>query len=249
MRQLISRLLPIPLKNKILQSDCLINKDARRLAKSSKRLDLCAAQFANVLHLSEISSIEGKVCLEIGGGWVLTHAVVCYLLGAKKVIVTDVMPYARPETLSCAIKNSIDSIPRDMLAPFSGHSLIRERYNKLLSISVYNFDALSELGIEYRSPIDFAVDKIDTPIDFIYSFSVLEHVPKDDIKGLLNNLIDSLSANGVMIHSIHLEDHRSIGEYPFEFLSRPANEYTRKEQTQRGNRIRFSEWNTIFASL
>ena len=88
MQGIISHILPNALKRKIRQSqsDNETHKSAIRLASSSKRIDICAAQFAHNFHLSKHPSIEGKICLEIGAGWVLSHAVVCYLLGAKRVI-------------------------------------------------------------------------------------------------------------------------------------------------------------------
>ncbi|MBE8233073.1 MAG: hypothetical protein HAW67_05000, partial [Endozoicomonadaceae bacterium] len=158
MKKIIAKVLPSTLKKKLRQSNYYTHKTAIHLASTSKRIDICAAQFANIFHLSKHASIEGKTCLEIGSGWVLTHALVCYLLGAKKVIATDIAPFAQPDTLFFALKNTIASIPRDILSPFSNHADIRERFNKLLSISHFNFETLEELGIEYRSPVDFAVE-------------------------------------------------------------------------------------------
>jgi cyclopropane fatty-acyl-phospholipid synthase-like methyltransferase len=219
------------------------------LASSSKRIDICSAQFAHIFHLSKHPSIEGKTCLEIGAGWVLTHALVCYLLGAKKIIATDIVPYAFPDVIPLALKDSIASIPRDILAPFSDHSHIRERFNRLLSISKFSFDTLKEFGIEYQSPIDFSTEKVSLSFDFIYSNSVLEHIYIDDIPVLLNNLIEILNKGGAMIHCIHLEDHKDTNRDPFDFLTIPGDQYTRKLQSERGNRIRCSEWRRIFGGL
>ena len=249
MRRLISKLLPDGLKRRIRQSNYCTQRSAIRLASSSKRIDICSAQFAQIFHLSNHPSIEGKTCLEIGAGWVLTHALVCYLLGAKRVIATDVVPCARPEAITSALRKAIHSIPRDILAPFSDHSRIRERYDRLLSISKLSFDTLKELGIEYQSPVDFAAEKINTSVDFIYSYSVLEHVPNDDVSALLNNLVESLNQSGTMIHCIHLEDHKDIKRNPFDFMKIAENQYTREIQSERGNRIRCSEWKRIFDGL
>lgn len=249
MQRIISKLLPNTLKQKVRQSNYYTHRTAVRLASSSKRIDICTAQFAHIFHLSTLSSIEGKTCLEIGAGWVLSHALVCYLLGAKRVIATDIVPCAWPDTLSFALRNAIASIPRDILAPFSDHSRIRERFNRLLSISQFSFDTLKEFGIEYQSPVDFAAEKVNTPVDFIYSNSVLEHVPNDDVPALLNNLVESLNQGGTMIHCIHLEDHKNINRYPFDFLNITEKQYTRKLQSERGNRIRCSEWRRIFGDI
>ena len=52
-----------------------------------------------------------------------------------------------------------------------------------------------------------------------------------------------------MIHCIHLEDHKDINRYPFDFLNIAENQYTRKLQSERGNRIKCSEWRRIFGDL
>lgn len=249
MKSLVSKLLSNKVKQRIRESTVWKQMKARRLASNAKRIDLCAAQFAHVLHLSKFESLEGKVCLEIGSGWVLTHALVCYLLGAKKVVATDIEPNARPDNLSIALRQSIDSIPRDFLSPFSNYPLVRERYNRLRSIKHFNFDILKSLGVEYLSPVDLAVERIRFPVDFIFSFSVLEHVPADSVSKLIQNLGVTLSQGGAMIHCIHLEDHGDMNKNPFGFLNIPESRYTHLIQSIRGNRIRCSEWMRLFANL
>src|SRR5262245_24676689 len=153
------------------------NVKARHLATSSKRLDLCAAQFAQLLHLAGRGGFEGKVCLEIGSGWVLSHAMVCHLLGAKRVIATDIYPMAHQTRLYESAHQSIAYFLRDILAPFSDHERLRERVDRLLSIKHFSTKALNELGIYYQAPFDFAKSKYDQPVDFIWSLSVLSHLP------------------------------------------------------------------------
>jgi hypothetical protein len=167
----------------------------------------------------------------------------------KKVIATDVVPIAQPDTLLLTLRDAIASIPRDVLAPFADHARIRERYNNLLSYSEFSFDTLKELGIEYQSPVDLSTEKIKTPVDFIYSNSVLEHVPVSDVPALLNNLVDSLNVGGTMIHCVHLEDHMDIAGDPFNFLRIPENQFIPVLQSNRGNRIRCNQWQKIFDDL
>ena len=57
---------------------------ARELARTSKRIDICAAQLAHVLHIADRPTLVNKTCLEIGAGWVLSHSIVMHLLGAKR---------------------------------------------------------------------------------------------------------------------------------------------------------------------
>ena len=92
------RLLPGELKRRIARSKLVGQIVARDLARTSKRLDLCSAQAALVLHLSNLG-IKGKICLELGSGRVLSHACVLHLLRATKVIATDVAGNWSPPAL------------------------------------------------------------------------------------------------------------------------------------------------------
>jgi hypothetical protein len=245
MKQLISEFLPVRVKDGIQHSSYYKLWLARRMAATSKRIDICSAQIAHLLHLSSHRPITDLVCLEVGSGWVLSHALVFHLLGAKRVIATDVLPHAQPSVLKAAFRNAVTSLPRDILAPFAEHSLIRKRMDHLLSLPEFSFESLKSLGVEYISPVDFAERKLELKVDLIFSASVLEHVPCDDVSPLLGNLAEMLSPGGTMLHAIHLEDHRDFGQ-PFVFLSLPGHSYSRRLQSSRGNRIRFSEWSRLF---
>jgi len=242
MRELLKRLLPVGLRRRLRGASLYETLSARKLARTSKRLDLCAAQFAHLLHLADHAPLEGKTCLEVGAGWVLTHALVCHLLGARKVIATDLLPHARPETLVLAIRQSIGSVVRDLLAPFSDHAQIRQRLSRLQSRRRLTLGNLRELGIEYLSPVDLTVEPLAIEADFIYSLSVLEHVPRGDVPALLANLGKMLAVGGTMVHVIHLEDHQDLAGAPFAFLDIPGSRYGPADEAERGNRIRASEW-------
>jgi SAM-dependent methyltransferase len=224
-------------------------RHAARLARTTKRLDQCAAQLAHVLHLSGGVRLEGASCLELGAGWVLTHALVCYLLGAKRVVAVDVEAAVRFESLRDAVMGAPPAIVRDLLAPFSDHGDVRARLERLRAIKRFDQASLAQLGIAYRAPIDLARDTLPETFDVIYSLSVLEHVPVDDVGALLANLTRQLVPGGTMLHMIHLEDHRDIASEPFAFLRARAQAFSRVEQTERGNRMRASAWLDAFARV
>ncbi|HHS13418.1 MAG TPA: hypothetical protein ENN03_06575 [bacterium] len=249
MRSIVSRVIPKSVKQKIRQSSFLERRYGRKFARTSKRIDICAAQFAHFFHLGGLGSIEGKTCLEIGSGWVLSHALVCYLMGAKRVVATDILPHAQPKLIRDSIQNAVIYIPREILAPFGDHSRLRHRTNIIQEIKNFSFEELEKLGIEYQSPVDFSCQKLDIKADLIFSFSVLEHVAREDIQNLLINAADILSDEGSMIHEIHLEDHLNFHQDPFAFFTLPASSYGREKQGSRGNRIRYSEWLRIFQSI
>jgi hypothetical protein len=247
MKRLLSNVLPEVVKARL--RPYLDGWKARRLASTSKRLDICAAQLAHVLHLAGRPALTDKTCLEIGAGWVLSHAIVCHLLGAKRVLAADIQPLAHPGCLSIAVRRSISYILQDTLSPFEDYSLLRERVERLLSIKRFDFKVLKQLGIEYVSPVDLARDRLGIEVDFIYSNSVLEHVPQRDVPGLLTNLVGDLSPEGTMIHCIHLEDHHDFTKRPFHFLTVSADAYPRWCETNTGNRMRASSWEKVFSQM
>lgn len=239
-------MVPVSMKRLVVKSKIYNKLKAATLAKSSKRLDLCAAELARIFHLAGLPSVKSKVCLEVGSGWVLSHALVLHLLGASRVITSDIQPLAQVTSLSYAIRQAVPAIVRDILSPFGEHNEIRYRLNNLLSINKFSYDVLNGLGIEYIAPIDLARNRLHIPLDFIYSLSVLEYVTAGDIPALLENLGKDLQAGGVMIHCIHLEDDNDILNSPFDFYSESELSYARRTVSRPLNRIRCSQWREIF---
>ncbi|MEH2181665.1 hypothetical protein [Nostoc sp.] len=225
---------------------------SRKLALTGKRLDICANEVA--IYLLQCGKkkyvLRDKVCLEIGSGWLLTHSLVFYLLGAKKVYATDVCPLLQPENIFKAVCNSVDWSILDSLSTFEERDIIHLRLKKLLSLKSLSVEVLQDLGIEYIAPINLSEQVLNyDKIDFIFSKSVLEHVPVDDVVPLLENLVSSLSEDGFMFHLIDLLDHRDRKKRPFEFFIYQQEAYSRELQSRWGNRIRRSQWKQIFSSL
>ncbi len=236
------------IKNKLKHSAFYRNyqttKHANALSKSSKRLDCVAAQMTHLLSLSREVSLKDKVCLELGGGWVLSHAIVFFLLGAKKTIVTDIEAIAKPEFLSNSINNSSISLIRDILSPFEDHEVLRERLDTIRKIKRFNFNQLKDLGIEYRAPLDIVKQEVPGEFDFIFSNVVLEYLSEADLYILINKLSKALQEGGVMLHTVHLEDHNS--SCPFNYLKPDPLFYEAKKYFTHSNRIRFNTYDNIF---
>jgi hypothetical protein len=231
----------------------LFNKiHSRHLAITDKRLDICASEVAIYLLQSGKGKyvLRDKICLELGSGWLLTHSLVFYLLGAKKVYATDIYPLLQSENIIKAVSSAIDWSILDSLSSFEDREVIELRLRKLLSLKKFSIETLQQLGIEYISPIDLS-QKIPfaEKIDFIFSKSVLEHVPIEDIVPLLEKLVSSLSERGFMFHMIHLLDHKNLQSKPFDFFTYQKEAYSRDLQTRWGNRIRSSQWQQIFTNL
>lgn len=228
-------------------------RHARQLATRGKRLDVCAAEVAQYLLQAGRggTSLNGAVCLEVGSGWLLTHSLVFHLLGASKVYATDVEPLLQPASISQALAASVDWAIVDSLCPFDDRSAIEQRLERLLAVDRFSPEQLRELSIEYVAPIDLARDPLpgSEPLDLVFSKSVLEHVPVDDVEPLLRGLTGRLSPTGMMFHLIHLVDHRDLRHDPFAFLALDGRSYPPDLQTRWGNRIRASRWLDLFGGV
>jgi len=217
-------------------------KVAKQYAKMDKRLDVCAAQIAFMLHSTNKKlQIKNQVCMELGAGWLLTHSIIFYLLGAKKVIATDYTRLAEPRYIKEAINNSYISSIRDILSPFEDHEVLRQRLEYLASIKKWDFLTLKDqLNIDYIAPVDFTIQILD-PVDFIFSLSVMEHIPSNNLSVVVRNLAKMIKKGGQQFHFIHLEDHYEANN-PFIFLE--MEDYSEQMECERGNRIRASKyWN------
>ncbi|MBD2726012.1 hypothetical protein H6G96_06660 [Nostoc sp. FACHB-892] len=256
MKKLANSLLNESTKSIIRSSEIyqlLFNKiHSSKLAVAGKKLDICANEIA--IYLLQCGKgkyvLRDKICLEIGSGWLLTHSLVFYLLGAKKVYATDVYPLLQTENIFKAVCKSVHWSVLDSLSTFEDREIIRLRLEKLLSLKQLSVEALQDLGIEYIAPIDLSqIMPSSEKIDFIFSKSVLEHVPVDDVVPLLKNLVSSLSEDGFMFHLIHLLDHKNLNERPFDFFVYQQAAYSIELQSRWGNRIRRSQWAQIFSNL
>lgn len=222
---------------------------ANRMARTGKRLDLCSSQLAQLFHLAGPPYPQDKVCLEIGAGWVLSHSLAMHMMGALRVIATDLDAIARPRSLVAAARAAVPYMVRDTLAPFSTHQAVRTRLDKYLAAPAGDLAALERIGIVYRAPVDLARQRLGEPFDIVLSLSVLEHVIRQDVPALLANLWADLSPGGRMFHCIHLEDHLDLDGDPLAFLGSVPEAMAPNFQGTRGNRIRCGEWLKLFGDL
>lgn len=249
--QVAKRLAPQWLKDKLRSNSVLrsaVNRsEAQHFSVSSKRIDVCSAQICHAFMACGLNGLVGKRAIECGSGWVLSHSLVFHLMGAKEIVATDIEELACPEMLINAIRSSEASIPIDTLAQFDSYEAIYERYQKLVEIKSFNFKTLESLGIHYVAPHDFAIKHMVPPADFMFSNSVMEHVPVNVCQDVLTNMAASLAPNGTMIHRVHLEDHHDCASNPWGFFDQ--SNYDSELQTRWGNRIRPSQWREMLDTI
>lgn len=222
-------------------------RSALMLARSSKRLDLCAAQLAHMLHRAGID-VREKRCLEMGAGATLTHSIAMWLAGAKQVKATDIARMLHVSATHVAVQSANESVIREILSPFDDPERIRTKLSALQSAPRLGLEELRRLGIGYRAPFAPEV-ATEEKCDLVFSFSVLEHIAPARIQSVLQGFVDMVVSGGHLLHSIHLEDHLDIRDRPFRFLDAHEPFDEGNDSLARGNRVRASRWLREFASL
>ncbi|MCY3907456.1 MAG: class I SAM-dependent methyltransferase [Anaerolineaceae bacterium] len=161
--------------------------------------------------------VTGARVLEVGSGRSLAIPVLMWLLGAKRVLTVDLNRYLRPEILRADLAYLRANQPwlNEQLAPLAGESgPASERLDDLLALDLERpparllADFLQLCRIDYRAPADAsALDLADRSIDVHLSRHVLEHVPPDDLAGILREAARVLKPDGLCVHLIGLSDH------------------------------------------
>lgn len=222
---------------------------ARRLAETTKRLDLWAPHTARLLRAAGLTSLNGRDCLEYGSGHLLTEPLLYHLLGARRVVAADHFPILDQSVIGAVWEGVDDDALVDALEEFEPADAIRGRLRDVRALGRPRLADLAPLGISYVAPFDAARSALDgAGFDAILSCSVLEHVPADQALSILGGLAALLKPGGVMAHAIHLEDHRDFADAPFAFLA-AGTDWTPAHSDTRGNRLRASQWMGLARSV
>jgi SAM-dependent methyltransferase len=111
---------------------------------------------------------------------------------------------------------------------------------------------LSRSRIDYFAPADGRATGLEpNSIDLVYSNSVLEHVPREEINGLMEESFRVLRPGGIIMHNIGCNDHyaffdRSIS--PVNFLQFGEREWRLwNNPIQYQNRLRAPEFLDLVA--
>lgn len=186
--------------------------------------------------------------LEVGAGYVPSDVLCYYILGISEAVATDYNRIADFSMLKHALDMAEDSSILEAARPLDdGHC--EQRLETLRRCFDGTEESLRKLGITYVAPLDLSSSFTLKKFDFIHSVCVFEHIPLSAVPSILNNLTESLSKDGVMLHDIHLRDHRDIDENPFEFLTIDSDYVEDRDTDKRGNLIRFNEWVEIFGGV
>jgi hypothetical protein len=168
--------------------------------------------------------------LEIGAGCDLAAPLAFRMLGVARVVASDVQRLARIDLVHHAARHMAGKAGRD--AP--------------------PFDTWAELdafGITYRAP-DSVVDRYPDTFQCSCSNAVLEHVPSEQLSGLMRGLKAATRPGGLSIHLIDYSDHfaRSDGRLSrFNFLKFTDRQWKKYNSgLQHVNRLRHGDYLRFF---
>lgn len=173
--------------------------------------------------------------VEIGAGRDLAVAVGLRLLGVPRVTCVDVSRLARPELVSHAARHIAGrlGLPRPRIADWADV----ERFG----ISYIAPSSLQDAGLAPAS------------VDCFYSVDTLEHIPREELREVLEAAKRLLKPAGLSVHAIDYSDHYARGHdglSRFNFLTFPDRAWAPfNSRFHFVNRMRHSEYLDVFSQL
>jgi hypothetical protein len=175
---------------------------------------------------------DGANLIEIGTGWYPTLPICFSLVGARRVLTYDISRHMNTGLtfrMIAALEPHLDSIAE---AGGACREDIRARHHEFLQAKDLNA-LLERARVEYCAPADTrATGSPAGSADLVYSNSVLEHVPKQIIRSLMDEIMRMLRPGGLTLHNVGCNDHYAFVDRRISFVN-----YLRYSEA------RWSRWN------
>ena len=190
--------------------------------------DYALGVFEHHLVQSGLTSLQDKVCLELGPGDALTSALIAHAHGARQCYLVDAGAFASTDIGTYRVQS-------EQLRASGMHAAdLADCHSVEAFLSATNSTYLTG-GLESLRQLP------DASIDFIWSHAVLEHVRLHEFDATLAELGRILKPDGVCSHRIDLQDHLAASLHNLRF----RRETWEKEWMARSgfytNRVRFSD--------
>jgi len=197
-----------------------------------------------------------KVFFEIGTGRAPIVPLSYWLMGAKSTITIDINPYLRGELIRESLQYISDN--KEEIEILFGLFLDKKRLEYLLQFHKnvrYSMRAFLEMcHINYIAPGDAAkTGLMNQSIDYHTSYAVLEHIPPEVLKQIIEEGNRVINDNGLFIHRIDYSDHFSHSDKsisPINFLKYSDTEWElyAGNRYMYMNRLRHDDILTMFLS-
>jgi hypothetical protein len=157
--------------------------------------------------------------IEIGTGWFPALPICFSLVGAKRILTYDIsrhMDAGLTFRMLAALEPHLNSIAE---AGGRRREDIQARYRELQQAK--DLSALFEKArVEYCAPADTGATGLPpNNADLVYSNSVLEHVPKQVIRSLMDEIMRMLRPGGLTLHNVGCNDHYAFADRRISFVN------------------------------
>jgi hypothetical protein len=235
----------------------------KSIQKTVGRLDACPMsriplQIEIVKWLEQFGRrVSGMRVLEVGTGHLPIVPIGLFICGALEIITVD-MNRRLDWQLTAKALQWIASNKELMYSVYGGGIVSKQELDERLELiesQKYQPENFCKLAnITYLAPADAAkLDLSDESIDLHLSVTVLEHIPRDILFGIMSEAKRLLTKDGVALHIIDLSDHfehadKSISKVNFLRFSDRQWKIIAGNQFAYCNRLRASDYLSIFRS-
>jgi SAM-dependent methyltransferase len=144
---------------------------------------------------------------EFGSGWDMKIPLAFYAFGVQHQILIDIRNLVRPDLVNDTIEK-YQRIDLNFVIPRKPARYIEGKRRDLAPLLKKYY------GIDFRAPYDARQTDIEScSIDCITSTNTLEHIPVQDIRGILKECYRILKDDGLMSFRIDYQDHYSYFDH------------------------------------
>jgi SAM-dependent methyltransferase len=176
--------------------------------------------------LTKVTPIGGTTVVEVGTGWDALPTLMLYAAGAKHIHTYDHVRHLRADLMVAALRRLAANAEVLSVYLDTPVAVIKERLGRALAVSGTGLPGLlSMTNISYHAPGDAANTGLaGRSIDIYYSYTVLEHVPKNIAAMIATEAGRVLKPEGTYYAAIWLHDQYSSFDptiSPVNFLRYP----------------------------
>ncbi len=201
--------------------------------------------------------LEARSFLEVGTGRLVNCPIALWLCGAGRIVTVDLNPYLAPDLVRMDLgymqtnKAAIEALFTDYVE----EKVFQTRFQQLMELDLQCdiTPLLKTMQIEYLAPADAThLGLAEHSIDYHVSYTVMEHIPPDILRGIFLESKRILAPDGLLVHCIDFSDHFSHSDSsisPIHFLQFTEAQWKRLagNRYMYHNRLRVDEFLAIVA--
>jgi hypothetical protein len=200
--------------------------------------------------------IDSGIFLEVGTGRQLSLPIGLWLCGAPRVVTIDLNRYLKPSLVWRDIAFVRENRPQvcRLFGELAQKDGFQERLSRLLEFTSDLGRLQSMMNVSYLAPADARAMNLEPQsIDFHISYTVLEHIPPNDLQKVMREGVRVLKPEGLFVHFVDFSDHfshtdDSIGSVNFLRFSEKEWAHYAGNRYMYHNRLRLDDLQQILRS-